>query len=166
MQFQRRPLLLLLDCHSSHCQPDVMHIARDYDVVMLCLPPHITHEALPLDVGVFSSLKSQWTQVSHDYFHNNPGRVITNCNLNLLFSQPWLKSLVPANIIAGFKKSGVYPYDSNAIAIPSEFKRKPQPKLNNLVSSMSQTVEDSKDNENDDGLMYFWTVITSIGLNS
>ena len=92
-------------------------------------------------------------QVSHDYFHNNPGRVITKCNLNLLFSQPWLKSLVPANIIAGFKKSGLYPYDSNAIAIASEAKRKSQSKNDNPVSPKSQTVEDSKDNESDDRLI-------------
>ena len=72
-----RPLLLLLDGHSTHYQPDVIRFARDHDVVMLCLPPHTTHEAKPLDVGVFSSLKSQWTQVCHDYFHKNSGRVIT-----------------------------------------------------------------------------------------
>ena len=106
-----RPLLLLLDGHSTHYQPDVIRFARDHDVVMLCLPPHTTHEAQPLDVGVFSSLKSQWTQVCHDYFHKNSGRVITKFNFNLLFSQAWLKYLVPGNIIAGFKKCGVYPYD-------------------------------------------------------
>ena len=71
-----RPLLFL-DGHSTHYQPDVMHFAHDHDIVMLCLPPHTTHEAQPLVVGVFSSLKSQWTQVCRDYFHNNPGRVIT-----------------------------------------------------------------------------------------
>ena len=77
-----------------------------------------------------------------------------------------MKYLLPADIIAFFKKSGVYPYDSNAIAIPSEAKQKVQPKIDNPVRPMCQTNEDSKDNENDDKLMYFLTVITSIGLNS
>ena len=49
----------------------------------------------------------------------------------------WLKSLVSAKIVAGFKKCGVYPYDSNAIAIPSEAKRKPQPKIDITLSVQS-----------------------------
>ena len=77
-----------------------------------------------------------------------------------------MKSLVTADIIACFKKSGVYPYDTNAIAIPSEAKRKAQPKIDNPVSPMCQTIEDSNDNESDDELMYFLAVITSIGINS
>ena len=63
------PLLLLLDGHSTHYQPDVIHFARVHDVVMLCLPPHTTHEAQSLDVGVFSSLKSQWTQEPRKSYH-------------------------------------------------------------------------------------------------
>ena len=52
-----RSLLLLLDGHSTHYQPDMIRFARDHDVVMLCL--------LTL-TGVFSLLKSQSTQVCHD----------------------------------------------------------------------------------------------------
>ena len=102
----------------------MIRFARDHDVVMLCLPPHTTHEAQPLDVGVFSSLKSQWTQVCHYYFHKTSGRVIAKFYFNLLFSQAWLKSLVSVNIIAGFKKCGVYPYDPNAIVVPGDPKKK------------------------------------------
>ena len=144
-----RPLLLLLDSHSTHYQPDVICFAHDHDVVMLCLPPHTTHEAQPLDVGVFSSLKSQWTQVCHNYFHKNSGRVITK--FNLLFSQAWLKYLVPGNIIAGFKKCGVYPYDPNAIVLPGEAKKKKQQtRVGEAGSTMSQSDKDSDTNEDED----------------
>ena len=47
----------------------------------------------------------------------NPGKVITKFNFNELFSEAWLKSLIPANIIAGFRKCGVYPYNPAAISI-------------------------------------------------
>ena len=40
-----RPLLLLLDGHSTHFQPEVVRYARKHDVIMLCLPPHTTHES-------------------------------------------------------------------------------------------------------------------------
>ena len=46
----------------------------------------------------------------------------------------------------------MYPYDLNAIAIPSQAKRKPpQPIIDNPVSPMSQTVEDSSGDEDEDG---------------
>lgn len=146
-----RPLLLLLDGHCTHYQPDVIRFARDHDVVMLCLPPHTTHEAQPLDVGVFSSLKSQWTNVCHDYFHKNPGKVITKFNFNLVFSQAWLKALVPSNIIAGFKKSGVYPYDPTAIKVPDEVEARPQPQVDPAANSMSQNVKDGSNDGDGDG---------------
>ena len=44
-----RPLLLLLDGHSTHYQPQVLLLVKENDAVMLCLPPHTAHEAQPLD---------------------------------------------------------------------------------------------------------------------
>ena len=58
-----RPLLLLLDGHSTHYQPDVVHFAKDHEIIMLCLPPHTKHEVQPLDYSVFKPLKAQWIPV-------------------------------------------------------------------------------------------------------
>ena len=115
-----RPLLLLLDGHSTHYQPEIVRFAKDHDIIMLCLPPHTTHEAQPLDCGVFKPLKAQWTNVCHQYFQKNPGKVINKFNFNLLFSQAWLKALIPANIVAGFRTCGVYPFNPAAISVPEE----------------------------------------------
>ena len=54
-----RPLMLILDGYSTHNQPDVIHYAREKDVIILCLPPHTTHETQPLDFAKFSPLKTQ-----------------------------------------------------------------------------------------------------------
>ena len=64
---QVRPLLLLLDGHSSHCQPQLIEYAREFGVIMLCLPPHMTHESWPLDASMFKSLKQNWQHVYHDF---------------------------------------------------------------------------------------------------
>ena len=73
-----RPLLLLLDGHSTHYQPEVVRFARDHEIIILCLPPHTTHEVQPLDCGVFKPLKAQWTNVCHQYFQKIPERSSTN----------------------------------------------------------------------------------------
>ena len=73
-----RLLFLLLDGHSTHYQPQAIRFAMEHDIILLCLPPHTTHESQPLDVGVFAPLKTQWSQVCHDFYQKNPGRVITS----------------------------------------------------------------------------------------
>ena len=113
----RRPLLLLLNGHSTQYQPDVIRLARENGVIMLCLPPHTTHETQPLDCGVFAPLKAHWTTVCHDFFHKNPGKVITKFNFSYLFSKAWFQALTPVNLIARFKTCGVYPLNRSAIIV-------------------------------------------------
>ena len=46
--------------------------------------------------------------------------MITKFNFNTLFAEAWLKSLIPANIVAGFRKCGVYPYNPEAITVTND----------------------------------------------
>ena len=43
-----RPLLLLLDGHSSHYNPTLIHYAAQKGVIVFALPPNATHIAQPL----------------------------------------------------------------------------------------------------------------------
>lgn len=67
-----RPLVLLLDGHSSHYQPELIQFAKEHDIILFCLPPHTSHESQPLDVSVFGPLKRNWQQVCHDFMQANP----------------------------------------------------------------------------------------------
>ncbi len=62
-----RPVLLLLDGHSSHYEPETIRCAASQDVVIVCLPPHTTHVSQPLDVSFFKPLKVYWSEVCHRY---------------------------------------------------------------------------------------------------
>ena len=57
-----RPVLLLMDGHSSHYSPDVIRAAAEEKVILFTLPPHTTHITQPLDRGSFSPLKTYWKQ--------------------------------------------------------------------------------------------------------
>jgi len=116
---RERPLLLLLDGHSTHYQPDLVRYAVSNQVLLLCLPPHTTHEAQPLDCTVFSPFKAQWRAVCHDFFQANPGKVITKFNFVNLFVKAWSQAVTPANVIAGFRTCGIYPVNSAAIRVNS-----------------------------------------------
>ena len=72
-----RPLLLLLDGHSSHYQPELISYAREFGIITFCLPPHTTHESQPLDASVFKSLKQNWQNACHNFIQSTPSLAIT-----------------------------------------------------------------------------------------
>ena len=45
--------VILLDGHSSHCNPEAIAVAAEEKNVIFCLPPHTTHVAQPLYVSFF-----------------------------------------------------------------------------------------------------------------
>ena len=112
--------MLLLDGHSSHYEPQSVEIAKEEDIILFCLPPHTTQDSQPLDCTVFGPLKRHWSDVCHQYQQRNPGAVISKLNFSCLFSQAWLTALSPANIIAGFRKCGIHPFNRQAIPLSHE----------------------------------------------
>ena len=115
-----RPLLLLLDGHCSHYQPELIRFAKANDIILFCLPPHTTHVTQPLDVSVFKPLKVNWQECCHKFLQEYPGRVVTKYQFSELFNQAWSMSMTPGNICVGFKKCGIYPFDPQAIIIDGE----------------------------------------------
>ena len=110
-----RPLLLLMDGHSSHYNPEAIHIAKENNVILFTLIPHTTHEMQPMDTSVFGPLKAHWKNACHEFMQNNPGKVVTKYQFSPLLNQAWLKTMTPSVIINGFRYCGVYPLNSQAI---------------------------------------------------
>ena len=115
-----RPLILLLDGHSSHLNPDTIKFAAEKGVILFALPPNTTHLTQPLDKGVFGPFKSHWKRVCHDFQISHPGQVVNEYNFVSLLSKAWLESMTTANIIAGFQTTGIFPLDRDAIMLPGE----------------------------------------------
>ena len=113
-----RPIILLLDGHSSHYHPDTVRLAAKHDVILFCLPPHTTHVSQPLDVSCFAPLKKSWSQQCDQFSKKNPSRVITKYEFSSLFSKAWYSAFTPSNIIAGFRATGIYPLNRDAIKLP------------------------------------------------
>ena len=72
-----RPILLLLDGHSTHYQPNVIRATAKEQVIVFCLPPHTSHMTQPLDSSCFGALKRAWVDECHKYVSEHPGRVVT-----------------------------------------------------------------------------------------
>ena len=110
-----RPILLVLDGHSSHYCPDTIRLAAKHQVILFALPPNTTHLSQPLDKGCFSSLKECWKQVCHEFLTANSGMVVTRYQFSQLFSKAWMRSMTISNITSGFRITGLYPTDRQVL---------------------------------------------------
>ena len=97
-----RPLLLLLDGHSSHYQPSFVQKAAEEEVIVFCLPPHTTHRTQPLDNGCFGPLKRCWREECQKYCSDNPGGVVTRLQFSKLFSSTWKRAITMENLVSSF----------------------------------------------------------------
>ena len=110
-----RPLLLLLDGHSSHYQPGFVRAAAKEKIIVFCLPPHTSHLTQPLDKGCFGPLKIFWREECLQFMTSHPDQVVTRFNFSRLFSKAWTKAMTMSNILAGFRVTGVYPFDRSVL---------------------------------------------------
>lgn len=103
-----RPLLLLMDGHSSHYCPDTVRMAAKEQVIMFVLPPNTTHLMQPLDKGCFGPLKVHWKQACHQFMVDNPLKVVSRFNFSELFHSAWVSAMTSKNIyiMGGFKTTG------------------------------------------------------------
>ena len=93
-----RPILLLLDGHSSHYNSSVINKAAEEKVITFGLPPHSSYETQPLNKGPFGPLKSSWRQVCQKFLVDNLGKVVTRFTFSKLFSEAWACAMTMKNI--------------------------------------------------------------------
>ena len=117
---KKRPVLLLMDGHSSHYCPAMIRMAAKEKVILFILPLHTTHLSQPLDRSCFGPLKTFWRQVCQTYCYKNPGSVVGMYEFSRLFAEAWYNSMTIKNITSGFKVTGVFPVDRYAIKLPED----------------------------------------------
>ena len=110
-----QPVLLIQDGHSSHVSIHLIMMARENNVCLLCLPAHTSHILQPLNVRVFKSFKSNFNKACGNYMKQNPGGVITADVLASLVSQAYPTAFTPVNVLSGFKKTGIYPFNPSSV---------------------------------------------------
>ena len=102
-----RPVVLILDGHSSHINLQTAHFACDKGI-LYCLPPHTTHALQPCDVGVFGPLKKSWNVCVSRYMCDHPGEIVNKNKFASVFKEAWESSIKISTISNSFKASGIY----------------------------------------------------------
>ena len=113
---ENQPILLILDNCSSHVDVSIIDYAKEHHIMLLSFPPHRSHRLQPLDVSVFGPLKTYKDQKMDTWMRENPGRSMSIHDIPSIVSYAFPLAFIPSNIAAGFRKTGIYPFDRNAIA--------------------------------------------------
>ncbi|XP_033105101.1 uncharacterized protein LOC117107518 [Anneissia japonica] len=87
--------------------------ARENGIILLSFPPHTSHKLQPLDRSVYGPFKTYLKCAQGTWLRNHPGERMTMHDIPGLVNTALTKANTPANIINGFRKCGIYPYNSD-----------------------------------------------------
>ena len=110
------PKLLIFDGHVSHMSLEVVKMAIDNNVSIVCLPPHSTHILQPLDVAVFGPMKRAWASILEKYnekSYNIDKELFPRLLKHLTESKT---AFLRRHAVAGFETCGIYPFSPEAIS--------------------------------------------------
>jgi hypothetical protein len=62
-----KPIILIYDGHGSHETLNLLHLAKEHNIILFSLPLHTTHKLQPLDIGVFGPFACAWIERCDDY---------------------------------------------------------------------------------------------------
>lgn len=107
--------LLILDGHKSHITLEIVNLAKENHIAIICLPPHSTHILQLLDVAVFKPIKGEWRNIiqRHNQGFNNIDKNNFSRLLRLLTESN--NVFLRRHAVAGFETCGIYPVNRNAI---------------------------------------------------
>lgn len=115
------PVLLLLDNHSSHMSLGTLTLAKQNHVHLLSFPAHCSHKLQPLDVSVYGPLKRFNTAAQANWMRNNPGKTMTIYDIPGIISHSFPLAVTPVNIIAGFRKAGIMPFNREGFHAEADY---------------------------------------------
>ena len=113
--------IIIGDNLSSHLSESVIRKCERYDIKFICLPANSTHLCQPLDVAYFKPLKVAWRKILSDFRKTKIGQKETSLPKDIF--PRLLVKLIDAlregngagNLIAGFRKCGIYPLNVNQL---------------------------------------------------
>lgn len=111
------PVLLIFDGAASHLDLSIVEKADELNIHLLCLPSNTTHELQPMDKSVFRSFEHHWDEQLLLYWEKNPERKMSKERFSDVFTPVWSKCMTIENITAGFRSTGIFPFDKNAIPV-------------------------------------------------
>ncbi|XP_063966344.1 uncharacterized protein LOC129277382 [Lytechinus pictus] len=106
-----KPVLLLVDGHSSHVNYHVGKLCNTSGVVLYPLPAHASHIVQPCDVSFFKPLKAAWAKAERKFRQEHWGQFVTKYTFASVFRGPWDATAQRRELIqTAFRATGIFPF--------------------------------------------------------
>ena len=110
------PHLLIVDSHKNH----VYNVAffeemLENNIHVLAIPPHTSHIVQALDSTPFVQFKQNLQRLLLEYNFDNHGQVLGKGDFFKVLKPAWSHAMTVSQIQSGFRKTGIYPVNFNAI---------------------------------------------------
>jgi len=109
-----RPVLLMLDGHSSHIDLVSIDFCRNNNILLYVLPSNTTHLLQPCEIP-FKKLKSEFDKASDRYRMNNDFKVITKHSFAQVLGEAFSETYTPNAIKNAYAATGIWPLNPNII---------------------------------------------------
>ena len=111
-----RPNLLIIDSHKSHVYNVALYEEmKEHNVHVLAIRPHTSHLVQALDSTPFVQFKSAWQRKLLDWLFNTGTKNLSKKNFFYVFWPTFHESMTVAKIQSGFRCTGIFPVNFNAI---------------------------------------------------
>ena len=111
-----KPNLILMDSHYSHVfNYGYMEMMYSRNVKVMSFEPHSSHWGQPLDKNPFSAFKCEFNNQIRKFNRSVGGRSLRKDEFFSVFNVAWERAMTKQNILAGFKRTGIWPVDRGAI---------------------------------------------------
>ena len=114
--------LLIVDGHGSHTQGEFIFECLINQVLVVYLLPHTSHLSQPCDLGPFAHLKSYYSKNLKSFIALGDTQV-TRARFNVLYHRTRQEGLTAQYILAGWRRSGLYPLDARKVLEKPEVAR-------------------------------------------
>ncbi|XP_062551536.1 uncharacterized protein LOC134216729 [Armigeres subalbatus] len=111
----KKPVIFIVDGHSSHVNLETSNMCRDMGVILIALYPNVTRIMQPADVSAFKPLKNGWPKAVERFRKDNPLRRVTLPDFAVVLQDCLRHSLTSTSIKNGFRASGLFPWNHSAI---------------------------------------------------
>ncbi|XP_069685007.1 uncharacterized protein [Periplaneta americana] len=139
-----KPVLLLLDNHISHLSISVLDYCKENGIILLSFPPHTSHRLQPLDLSVYGPFKKYYYTACCDWMNSHPGSPISIYDIPAMAKEALANSLTPKNIMAGFQKAGIWPFNRNVYGeqdfVTATVTDRPLPESDSVTSCENESV--------------------------
>ena len=111
-----KPNLVLMDSHYSHVfNYYYMQMMFSRNIKVFAIEPHACHWGQPLHKNPFSGFKDAFHDELRKFNCKAAGRAITKGEFFQVFNLVWERAMILKAIKAGYKRTGIWPVNRQAI---------------------------------------------------